>query len=73
MKKTSTIIVTFYEYSEKEINKFFKENEISGTRVSTIVNRWAVEVPYWKEQEFIDKFYENEIIKSVHPYVEYKR
>jgi hypothetical protein len=73
MKKTSTIIVTFYESFEKEINKILKEENISGIRVGSIINRWAIEVPFWKEQYFLEKFSENELVKSFHPYVEYSK
>lgn len=73
MKKTATLIVTFYTSTEKEINNFLKEHDVSGVRVSSIINRWAIEVPFWREQDFISKFSENELVKSVNPYVEYVR
>lgn len=73
MKKTASLIVTFYEASEKEINKFLKENDVFGVSVSSMFNRWSIEVPFWREQDFINKFSEHELVKSVHPYIDYSR
>lgn len=70
MKKTSCLIVTFYTATENEINDFLNSYNVSGVRASSIIPRYAVEVSSWKEKEFIEEFSKNELVKSIHPYVE---
>jgi len=70
MKKTSCLIVTFYTATDREINEFLNDHKISGVSVSTIIPRWALEVPSWKERELIDEFSKHDLVKSVIPYVE---
>lgn len=65
--KNNTLLVKFHDnVTSQEAHSFFAWLGISGTKVSTLINRWAVEVPYWKEEEFLDKFYESELILTVH-------
>lgn len=71
MRKVSSLIVTFYTVTQKEVSNFFKEHCVSGeVSVSTIIPRWAIDVPVWKEKELIEQFLSNELVKSVHVYVE---
>jgi hypothetical protein len=70
MRKTSSLIVTFHTVTTKEVEKFLKEHNVSGTNVSSIIPRWAVDVPSWKEKELISEFLNNELVKSVHVYVD---
>lgn len=65
--KNNTLLVRFYEdVSDKEAHSFLAWLGVSGTKVSTLIKRWAVEVPYWKEEDFLDKFYSSEIVEVVH-------
>lgn len=65
--KNNTLLVKFYEdVADKEVHSMLAWMGISGTRVSTLIKRWAVEVPYWKEEEFLDKLYANELVMAVH-------
>lgn len=65
--KNNTILVKFYEgVADKEVHSMLAWMGISGTRVSTLIKRWAVEVPYWREEEYLDKFYASELVQAVH-------
>ena len=71
MKKTSCLIVTFYTATENEINNLLDQHKVSSAvSVSSIIPRWALEVPAWKEKEIIEEFYKNDLVKSVHTYAE---
>lgn len=62
-----SIFVKFeYGVTDKEIMSELRSMGVSGSRVSTLVNRWVVEVPFWKEQEYLEKFAENELVEAVH-------
>lgn len=65
--KYNTLLVKFYEdVADKEAHSTLAWLGVSGSRVSTLIKRWAVEVPYWKEDEFINKFYASDLVESVH-------
>lgn len=65
--KSNTLLVKFYdEADDKTVRGMLATMGISGTRVSTLIRRWAVEVPYWREEEFLYKFYENEFVQAIH-------
>lgn len=62
-----SIFVKFeYGVTDKEIISELRSMGISGSRVSTLVNRWVVEVPFWKEQEYVDRLAENELVEAIH-------
>ena len=64
--KFNTLLVKFYQdVTDKEARAELVSMGASGTRVSTLIRRWAVEVPYWLESEFVEKFYESELIQAV--------
>ena len=64
--KNNTLMVRFYDdVADKEVHSMLAWLGISGTRVSTLIKRWAVEVPYWREEEFLDKLYESELVDVV--------
>lgn len=64
--KNNTLIVRFYEdVADKEVHALLAWMGVSGTRVSTLIRRWAVEVPYWREEEFLDKLYASELVEVV--------
>ena len=65
--KHNTILVKFYEdITDREVRSTLAMMGVSGTRVSSLVRRWAVEVPYWVEKEYVEKFYESELVQAVH-------
>lgn len=66
LNKNSNIIVNFHCYPDKKINKFLKDLNLSGVRVSTIINRWAVDVPFWKEDYYAEKFLESEMVERIY-------
>lgn len=64
--KNNTLVVKFYEdVADKEVHSALAWLGIHGIRVSTLIRRWAVEVPYWKEEEMLDRLYESELVESV--------
>lgn len=65
--KNNTLLVKFYEdVGDKEVRAMLATMGVSGSRVSTLIRRWAVDVPYWREEEFIYKFYDSETVQAVH-------
>jgi hypothetical protein len=65
--KNKSVLVKFHEdVADKEISSMLALLGISGTKVSSIVNRWAVEVPFWKEGHFVAKFNGDERVEKVH-------
>lgn len=72
--KNKSIFVKFYkETTDQEINNLLSSMDVSGVRVSNLVNRWAVEVPFWREQSYVEKLQENELVETVHEGFEKKR
>ena len=62
-----TIFVKFNEdVTDKEARRAMSSMDVGGTKVSTLINRWAVEVPFWKEALFVERFYQNELVERVH-------
>jgi hypothetical protein len=65
--KNNTLLVKFYDDAgDKEVRAMLATMGVSGTRVSTLIKRWAVEVPYWREEEYLYKFYDSELVQAVH-------
>lgn len=65
--KNKSIFVRFHENStDKQIHSLLSSLGIYGVRVSTIINRWAVEIPFWKEGYFVEKLSKNELVSIVH-------
>lgn len=72
--KNKSIFVKFHkETTDQEINKLLSSMEVSGVRVSNLINRWAVEVPFWREQVYVEKLQESELVEIVHEGFEKKR
>ena len=46
---------------------------ISGVRVSNLVNRWAVEVPFWKEEIFTEKLQNSDLVERINEGFDKKR
>ena len=65
--KNNTILVKFYEdVGDMEARSMLATMGARGTRVSTLIKRWAVEVAYWREEEYLYKFYDSDIVQAVH-------
>ena len=66
--KQRSIFVKFHQDATKEeISSQLKSMGImSGTRISSLINRWVLEVPFWKEEEYSDMLWENELVECVH-------
>jgi len=64
--KTNTVIVKFYEdVSNKDIHSLLTWLGANGSKVSTLVNRWAVDVFYWKESETTEKLRKSELVEAI--------
>jgi hypothetical protein len=48
--------------AESEIEEVFENLGIWGTKVSTIMNKYAVEVPAGDEENFLDKFEDHPLV-----------
>jgi hypothetical protein len=65
--KNNTLLVKFYDdVGDVEARAMLATMGVSGTRVSALVKRWAVEVPYWREEEYLYKFYDSELVQAIH-------
>lgn len=65
--KNKSIFVKFEEgATSKEIYSLFNSLGVSGVKVSIFINRWAVEVPFWKEDFYVDKFRQSDLVETVH-------
>lgn len=72
--KQRSIFVKFHQdVTEKEIMSELKTMGISGARASSLVNRWVIEVPFWKEEEYSDLFLSNELVECVHENFDMRR
>lgn len=72
--RNKSIFVKFKEeYSDKEINKFLNSLSVQGTRVSTLINRWVVEIPFWKEGQITEKMLDSELVNVIHENFDIKR
>jgi len=56
------------EVSDSEINSFLYSLGVSGVRVSSLINRWVIEIPFWKENYFLEKINNSEIISTIHDF-----
>lgn len=66
-------VVINFDCSEKKINKLLKSLSLSGVRVSGIINRWAVDVPFWKKDYYLEKLIESDLIEKIFPIVTNRR
>lgn len=65
--KNRSIFVRFRdETTEKEIRSELARLGMSGSRVSNLVNRWVLEVPFWKEEEYSAMLAQSEFVETVH-------
>ena len=63
-----SIFVKFYDdVGDQEVGALLSSLGVAGIKVSNLINRWAVEVPFWKEGFFLEKFdAETELVEMVH-------
>jgi len=64
-KPKGTLFVTFRESTYQEILRFLVDNNLDGFQVSTLVDRWAVEVPAGKEKHFSEYLSKQPLVKRV--------
>lgn len=65
--KNKSIFVKFQEnLSDKDVSKFLGSMGISGVRVSSLINRWAIEIPFWRENYFVEKISNSEMTVAIH-------
>lgn len=64
--KTNTVIVKFYDdVADKEVHSLLAWLGANGSKVSTLINRWAVDVLYWKEAEITEKLRESDLVEAI--------
>jgi hypothetical protein len=66
LNKNTSIIVKFIDCTDDEIDESLKSINLSGVRVSNLINRWAIEVPFWKEQYHTEQLKKLDLIDTVH-------
>jgi hypothetical protein len=66
LNKNTHIVVKFYPSTDKEINKLLKSLNLSGVRVSNLISRWSIDVPFWKENYFAEKLAESELVEKIY-------
>ena len=73
--RNKSVFVKFYDdVCEEEVGELLSSLGVAGIRVSNLINRWAVEVPFWKEGFFLEKFdAETELVEKVHDSFDRKR
>lgn len=65
--KNRSIFVRFREdATEKDIRSELVRLGMSGSRVSSLINRWVLEVPFWKEEEYSDMLANSEFVEVLH-------
>lgn len=71
--KMTSVIVKFYPCTDSEIDKLLKKLNLSGIRVSNLINRWAIDMPYWKEKHYLEKLSESELVEQIYSNPSYSR
>ena len=62
----SVLVVNFIDGLQlSEVLNILDEQDVQGTRVSSVTNKYAVEVPVGKEEHFSKIFRENPCVKTV--------
>ena len=52
---SGTLIVRFVDgLNESEVRKLLEEYQLTGTKVSTFINKYAIEVPFGREEYYIN-------------------
>ena len=72
--KNRSLFVKFHEdVSENEVQSLLRKMGISGVTVSSLINRWAIEVAFWKEDFYADKLYQSDLVDVIHESFGHKR
>lgn len=66
LNKNTSIIVKFFTSTDEEIDSALSDLNLSGVRVSNLINRWAIEVPFWKEKYYTEELKKLELVDTVH-------
>lgn len=61
----STILVTFATTSDRLVQRILEEHDLIGNLVSPVICRWAIEVPYGQEDDFVKLFDDMSCVKHV--------
>lgn len=64
--KYSNVVVKFYSSTTKEIFDLLGSLNLTGVQVSSIINRWAIDVPFWKEDYYCKKLSESELVEEIY-------
>lgn len=65
--KNKSIFIKFKEkVSEQEILKLFNSLNLESFRASNLINRWVVEVPFWKEDHYLEQFRSNQDVETIY-------
>jgi hypothetical protein len=73
LNKNTNIVVKFYPSTDKEINKLLGSLNLTGVRVSNLIPRWAIDVPFWKESYFAEKLEQSELVEKIYRNVPVRR
>lgn len=66
LNKNTNIVVKFYPSTDQEIDELLNSLNISGLRVSNLIPRWSIDVPFWKEDYYIEKLLESELVEKIY-------
>lgn len=65
--KNRSIFVKFVDdATAREINSLLDPLGAKAIRVSSLINRWVIEVPFWKAETCLDKMEESGLVDVVH-------
>lgn len=65
--KNRSIFVKFVQdATSKDINSLLDPLGAKAIRVSSLINRWVVEVPFWKAESCMDKMENSGLIETIH-------
>jgi len=65
LNRHNTLLIKFNITSDNYISSWFNGFNLEHFKCSSLIQRWAVEVPFWKEEEYIDKFFDSSIVESI--------
>jgi len=72
--KQRSIFVKFnHGVADKRILSELKSMGVTGSRVSALINRWVVDVPFWKEEEYVERLWGCDLVEAVHENFDMRR
>ena len=69
----SVFVKLYDDVPDEEVDKDLRSMGVSGSRVSTLVNRWVLDVPFWREEEYVDKLWDNGLVEMVYENADTRR